>query len=203
MTEPVQGDVVGAQEGPQEGWLISYVAQRLQVSPKRVRNLIAEGTLQEVPGTSPKRLTEDSVTAYEAKRTRKVEEGRGNGLTWEQLDTGPISPYVALSALVVEACESIGQLAQSVEVLKRSQERLSYEVSEALAPKPRAIGAAPRRPTTTVRRDDVTAAMATLAKHYTTAELADAIRALGPEEVITGSMRLAGRSLQEDREEGQ
>ena len=41
MTEPVQGDVVGAQEGPQEGWLISYVAQRLQVSPKRVRNLIA------------------------------------------------------------------------------------------------------------------------------------------------------------------
>lgn len=203
MTEPVQGDVVGAQEGPQEGWLISYVAQRLQVSPKRVRNLIAEGTLQEVPGTSPKRLTEDSVTAYEAKRTRKVEEGRGNGLTWEQLDTGPISPYVALSALVVEACESIGQLAQSVEVLKRSQERLSYEVGEALAPKPRAIGAAPRRPTTTVRRDDVTAAMATLAKHYTTAELADAIRALGPEEVITGSMRLAGRSLQEDREEGQ
>ena len=203
MTDHIEGEVVSAQEGPQEGWLISYVAQRLQVSPKRVRNLVTAGTLHPVPGTSPVRLTEDSVTAYEAKRIRKVEEGRGNGLTWEQLDTGPISPYVALSALVLEACESIGQLAQSVEVLKRSQERLSYEVSEALAPKPRAIGAAPRRPTTTVRRDDVKAAMATLAKHYTTAELADAIRALGPEEVITGAMRLAGKSLQEDREEGQ
>jgi hypothetical protein len=149
------------------------------------------------------RLSEDSVTAYEAKRARKEEEGRGNGLTWEQLDTGPISPYVALSALVVEACQKIDQLAQTQEALRRSQERLSYEVSEALAPKPRALGAAPRRPTTTVRRDDVTAAMATLARHYTTAELADALRALGPEEVIAGSMRLAGRSLQEDREDVQ
>lgn len=203
MTEPMEGDVVGAQDGPQEGWLISYVAQRLQVSPKRVRNLITEGTLQEVPGTSPKRLTEDSVTAYEAKRVRKVEEGRQSGLTWEQLDTGPISPYVALSALVVEACEQIGKLSQSVEVLKRSQERLSYEVGEALTPKPRAIGAGPRKATTTVRRDDVDAAMRTLARHYTTAELADALRALGPEEVITGAMRLAGRELQEDREERQ
>jgi hypothetical protein len=45
--------------------------------------------------------------------------------------------------------------------------------------------------------------MATLARHYTTAELADALRALGPEEVIAGSMRLAGRSLQEDREDVQ
>lgn len=203
MTGPVQGDVVGPQDGPQEGWLISYVAQRLQVSPKRVRNLVTEGTLHKVPDTQPVQLTQGSVLAYEAKRIRKVEEGRGNGLTWEQLDTGPISPYVALSALVVEACESITQLAQSVEVLKRSQERLSYEVSEALAPKPRAIGAGPRKATTTVRRDDVQAAMRTLARHYTTAELADAIRALGPEEVITGAMRLAGRSLQEDREEGQ
>jgi len=198
----VEGEVVSSQEGPQEGWLISYVAQRLQVSPRRIRNLIAAGTMHKVPGTSPVRLTEDSVTTFEAKRVRKVEEGREAGLTWAELDTGPISPYVALSALVVEACESLGQLAQSVEVLRRSQERLSYEVSAALAPKPRAIGAAPRRPTTTVRRDDVQAAMATLAKHYTTAELADAIRALGPEEVITGAMRLAGSQLQEDREEG-
>ena len=203
MTDPVEGEVVSAQEGPQTGWVISYVAQRLQVSPRRIRNLIAAGKLHPVPGTSPVRVTEESVTTFEAKRVRKVEEGRQAGLTWEQLDTGPISPYVALSALVVEACESIGQLAQSVEVLKRSQERLSYEVSEALTPTPRAIGAAPRRPTTTVRRDDVTAAMATLARHYTTAELADALRALGPEEVITGAMRLAGRSLQEDREEAQ
>ena len=203
MSEHVEGEVVSAQDGPQEGWLISYVAARLQVSPRRVRNLIAAQKLHPVPGTVPVRLTEESVTVFEAKRVRKVEEGRQAGLTWEQLDTGPISPYVALSALVLEACESIGQLAQSVEVLKRSQERLSYEVSEALAPKPRAIGAAPRRPTTTVRRDDVTAAMATLARHYTTAELADALRALGPEEVITGAMRLAGRSLQEVREEEQ
>jgi hypothetical protein len=103
----------------------------------------------------------------------------------------------------VEACEQIGKLSQSVEVLKRSQERLSYEVGEALTPRPRAIGAGPRKPTTTVRRDDVQAAMKTLARHYTTAELADALRALGPEEVITGAMRLAGRDLQEDREEGQ
>ena len=203
MTEHVEGEVVSAQEGPQEGWLISYVAARLQVSPRRVRNLIAAQKLQPVPGTVPVRLTEESVTTFEAKRVRKVEEGRSAGLTWEELDTGPISPYVALSALVVEACQKIDQLAQSQAALSRSQERLSYEVSEALAPKPRAIGAAPRRPTTTVRRDDVTAAMATLARHYTTAELADALRALGPEEVITGSMRLAGRSLQEDREEGQ
>jgi hypothetical protein len=203
MSEHVEGEVVSAQDGPQEGWLISYVAARLQVSPRRVRNLIAGGKLQPVPGTSPVRLTEESVTVFEAKRARKVEEGRSNGLTWEQLDTGPISPYVALSALVVEACQKIDQLAQTQEALRRSQERLSYEVSEALAPKPRALGAAPRRPTTTVRRDDVKAAMATLARHYTTAELADALRALGPEEVIAGSMRLAGRSLQEDREDGQ
>jgi hypothetical protein len=203
MSEHVEGEIVSAQEGPQEGWLISYVAQRLQVSPKRVRNLVTAGTLHPVPGTVPVRLSEDSVTAYEAKRVRKVEEGRQAGLTWEQLDTGPVSPYVALSALVVEACEQIGKLNQSVEVLKRSQERLSYEVSEALAPKPRAIGAGPRKATTTVRRDDVQAAMRTLARHYTTAELADALRALGPEEVITGAMRLAGRQLQEDREEAQ
>jgi hypothetical protein len=203
MSEHVEGEIVSAQEGPQEGWLISYVAQRLQVSPKRVRNLVTAGTLHPVPGTVPVRLSEDSVTAYEAKRVRKVEEGRQAGLTWEQLDTGPVSPYVALSALVVEACEQIGKLNQSVEVLKRSQERLSYEVSEALAPKPRAIGAGPRKATTTVRRDDVQAAMRTLARHYTTAELADALRALGPEEVITGSMRLAGRQLQEDRDEAQ
>lgn len=203
MSEHVEGEVVSAQEGPQEGWLISYVAARLQVSPKRVRNLVTAGTLHPVPGTVPVRLSEDSVTAYEAKRARKVEEGRGNGLTWEQLDTGPISPYVALSALVVEACQKIDQLAQTQEALRRSQERLSYEVSEALAPKPRAIGAAPRRPTTTVRRDDVTAAMATLARHYTTAELADALRALDPEEVIAGSMRLAGKALQEDRKDVQ
>ena len=215
----VQGAVVPAQEGPQEGWLISYVAQRLQVSPRRIRNLIAAGTMHKVPGTAPVRVTEESVRTFEAKRVRKVEEGRSAGLTWAELDTGPISPYVALSALVVEACESLGQLAQSVEMLKRSQERLSHEVSEALAPKPRAIRAgprkatttgrrddgqaAPRKATTTVRRDDVTAAMATLARHYTTVELADAIRALGPEEVITGAMRLAGRSLQEDREDVQ
>ena len=199
----VQGAVVPAQEGPQEGWLISYVAQRLQVSPRRIRNLIAAGTMHKVPGTAPVRVTEESVRTFEAKRVRKVEEGRSAGLTWAELDTGPISPYVALSALVVEACESLGQLAQSVEMLKRSQERLSHEVSEALAPKPRAIRAAPRKATTTVRRDYVTAAMATLARHYTTVELADAIRALGPEEVITGAMRLAGRSLQEDREDVQ
>ena len=216
----VQGAVVPAQEGPQEGWLISYVAQRLQVSPRRIRNLIAAGTMHKVPGTAPVRVTEESVTVFEAKRVRKVEEGRSAGLTWAELDTGPISPYVALSALVVEACETLGQLAQSVEMLKRSQERLSHEVSEALAPKPRAmtgvalarqrrqsagedVQAATRKATTTVRRDDVTAAMATLARHYTTVELADAIRALGPEEVITGAMRLAGRSLQEDREDVQ
>ena len=199
----VQGAVVPAQEGPQEGWLISYVAQRLQVSPRRIRNLIAQGRIIPVPGTVPVRVTEESVTTFEAKRVRKVEEGRSAGLTWAELDTGPISPYVALSALVIEACESLGQLAQSVEMLKRSQERLSHEVGEALAPKPRAIGAAPRRPTTTVRRDDVQAAMATLARHYTTAEMANALRALGPEEVIAGAMRLAGRSLQEDREDVQ
>ena len=199
----VQGAVVPAQEGPQEGWLISYVAQRLQVSPRRIRNLIAQGRIIPVPGTVPVRVTEESVRTFEAKRVRKVEEGRSAGLTWAELDTGPISPYVALSALVVEACETLGQLAQSVEMLKRSQERLSYEVSEALAPKPRAIRAAPRKATTTVRRDDVTAAMATLARHYTTAELADALRALGPEEVIMGAMRLAGRDLQEDREDVQ
>ena len=199
----VQGAVVTAQEGPQEGWLISYVAQRLQVSPRRIRNLIAQGRIIPVPGTSPVRVTEESVTVFEAKRVRKVEEGRSAGLTWAELDTGPISPYVALSALVIEACETLGQLAQSVEVLKRSQERLSYEVGEALAPKPRAIRAGPRKATTTVRRDDVTAAMATLSRHYTTVELADALRALGPEEVITGAMRLAGRSLQEDREDVQ
>lgn len=199
----VQGAVVPAQEGPQEGWLISYVAQRLQVSPRRIRNLIAAGTMHKVPGTVPVRVTEESVTTFEAKRVRKVEEGRSAGLTWAELDTGPISPYVALSALVVEACESLGQLAQSVEVLRRSQERLSHEVWEALAPKPRAIGAAPRKATTTVRRDDVQAAMATLARHYTTAEMANALRALGPEEVIAGAMRLAGRSLQEDREDVQ
>ena len=213
----VQGAVVPAQEGPQEGWVISYVAQRLQVSPRRIRNLIAAGKIHKVPGTVPVRVTEESVTVFEAKRVRKVEEGRSAGLTWAELDTGPISPYVALSALVVEACETLGQLAQSVEMLKRSQERLSHEVSEALAPKPRAIRggprkatttgrrddvqAAPRKATTTVRRDDVTAAMATLARHYTTAELADALRALGPEEVIMGAMRLAGRELQEDRED--
>ena len=214
----VQGAVVPAQEGPQEGWLISYVAQRLQVSPRRIRNLIAQGRIIPVPGTVPVRVTEESVTVFEAKRVRKVEEGRSAGLTWAELDTGPISPYVALSALVVEACETLGQLAQSVEMLKRSQERLSHELSEALAPKPRAIRAAPRKATTvrrddvqaaprkattTVRRDDVTAAMATLARHYTPAELADALRALGPEEVITGAMRLAGRALQEDREDVQ
>jgi len=202
MTEPVEGDVVSGQEGPQEGWLISYVAQRLQVSPRRIRNLIEEGTLHKVPNTKPARLTEESVTVFEAKRVRKVEEGRSAGLTWDQIDTGPVSPLVALSALVLEACQKIDHLTQTQDALRRSQERLSYEVSEALAPKPRAIGAAPRRPTTTVRRDDVQAAMATLAKHYTTAELADAIRALGPEEVITGAMRLAGSQLQEDREEG-
>ena len=199
----VQGAVVPAQEGPQEGWVISYVAQRLQVSPRRIRNLIAAGKMHVVPGTSPVRVTEDSVTTFEAKRVRKVEDGRSAGLTWAELDTGPISPYVALSALVVEACETLGQLAQSVEVLRRSQEKLSYEVGEALAPKTRAIGAGPRKATTTVRRDDVQAAMRTLARHYTTAELADAIRALGPEEVITGAMRLAGADLQEDREERQ
>jgi hypothetical protein len=203
MTGPVEGEVVSAQEGPQEGWLISYVAQRLQVSPRRVRNLIAAQKLHPVSGTSPVRVTEESVTVFEAKRVRKVEEGRSNGLTWEQLDTGPISPYVALSALVVEACQKIDQLVQTQDALRRSQERLTYEVSEALAPKPRAIGAAPRRPTTTVRRDDVQAAMATLARHYTTTELADAIRALGPEEVISGAMRLAGESMQEDREDVQ
>ena len=199
----VQGAVVTAQDGPQEGWLISYVAQRLQVSPRRIRNLIAQGRIIPVPGTSPVRVTEESVTVFEAKRVRKVEEGRSAGLTWAELDTGPISPYVALSALVLEACESIGQLAQSVEVLRRSQERLSYEVGEALAPKPRAIRAGPRKATTTVRRDDVQAAMATLARHYTTAEMANALRALGPEEVIAGAMRLAGRSLQEVREDVQ
>ncbi len=199
----VQGAVVPAQEGPQEGWVISYVAQRLQVSPRRIRNLIAAGKMHVVPGTSPVRVTEESVLAFEAKRVRKVEDGRSAGLTWAELDTGPISPYVALSALVVEACETLGQLAQSVEVLRRSQEKLSYEVGEALAPKPRAIGAGPRKATTTVRRDDVQAAMRTLARHYTTTELADALRALGPEEVITGAMRLAGADLQEDREERQ
>lgn len=205
MSEHVftEGEVVSAQEGPQEGWLISYVAQRLQVSPRRVRNLIAQGRLHPVPGTSPVRLTEESVTVFEAKRVRKVEEGRSAGLTWDQIDTGPVSPLVALSALVLEACQKIDHLTQTQDALRRSQERLSYEVGEALAPKPRAIGAAPRRPTTTVRRDDVQAAMATLAKHYTTAELAEAIRALGPEEVITGSMRLAGKSLQEDSEDVQ
>jgi hypothetical protein len=196
----VQGAVVPAQEGPQEGWLISYVAQRLQVSPRRIRNLIAQERMHTVPGTKPVRLTEESVLAFEAKRVRKVEEGRSAGLTWAELDTGPISPYVALSALVVEACEAIGQLEQSVEVLRRSQERLSHEVSEALTPRPRAIGAGPRKATTTVRRDDVQAAMRTLARHYTTTELADALRALGPHEVFAGAMRLAGADLQEDRE---
>ena len=215
----VQGAVVPAQEGPQEGWLISYVAQRLQVSPRRIRNLIAAGTMHKVPGTVPVRVTEESVRTFEAKRVRKVEEGRSAGLTWEQLDTGPISPYVALSALVVEACENIALLTVTVHGLRKQQERLSHEVSEALAPKPRAIRAgprkatttgrrddgqaAPRKATTTVRRDDVTAAMATLARHYTTAELADALRALGPEDVIAGAMRLAGRELQEDREDVQ
>ena len=174
----MEGEIVGAQEGPQEGWLISYVAARLQVSPRRVRNLIAGGKLQPVPGTVPVRLSEDSVTAYEAKRARKVEEGRGAGLTWGDLAAGPVSPYVELRSLVLEACERIALLADSQEALRRSQDRLSYEVGEALAPKPRAISAAPRRPTTTVRRDDVQAAMATLARHYTTAELADALRAL-------------------------
>ena len=203
MTEHVQGEVVSTQDGPQDGWLISYVAQRLQVSPKRVRNLVTAGTLHPVPGSLPVRLTEESVTAYESKRARKVQEGREAGLTWEQLDTGPVSPYVALSALVLEACQKIDKLAQSQESLRRTQERLSYEVNEALTPKQRAIGAAPRRPTTTVRRDDVQSAMATLARHYTTAELADAIRALGAEEVITGAMRLAGADVQEDREERQ
>ena len=203
MTGPVEGEVVSAQDGPQTGWVISYVAQRLQVSPRRIRNLIAAGKLHPVQGTSPVRVTEESVTVFEAKRVRKVEEGRGAGLTWDQIGTGPVSPLVELSALVLEACQKIDQLTQTQDALRRSQERLSYEVSEALTPKPRAIGAAPRRPTTTVRRDDVQAAMATLARHYTTAELADAIRALGPEEVITGAMRLAGRSLQEDREDVQ
>ena len=203
MTDPVEGDVVSAQDGPQEGWLISYVAQRLQVSPKRVRNLVTAGTLHPVPSSQPVRLTEESVTAYEAKRVRKVEEGRQAGLTWEQIDAGPVSPLVALSALVLEACQKIDQLAQSQEVLRRTQDRLAYEVNEALTPKQRAIGAGPRKATTTVRRDDVQAAMKTLARHYTTAELADALRALGPEEVITGAMRLAGRELQEDRDEGQ
>ena len=61
MSEHVEGEVVSAQEGPQEGWLISYVAQRLQVSPRRIRNLIAAGKLHPVPGTSPVRVTEESV----------------------------------------------------------------------------------------------------------------------------------------------
>ena len=214
----VQGAVVPAQEGPQEGWLISYVAQRLQVSPRRIRNLIAQGRIIPVPGTSPVRVTEESVTVFEAKRVRKVEEGREAGLTWEQLGALPVSPLVELSALVLEACQKIDHLTLTQDALRRSQERLSHEVSEALAPKPRAIRAAPRKATTvrrddvqaaprkattTVRRDDVQAAMATLARHYTTVELADAIRALGPEEVITGAMRLAGRSLQEDGEDVQ
>ncbi len=176
--EVVGGHVVAASRGPQTGLLVSHVAARRGVSPKRVRNLVASGDLDVVEGSAPARLTVDSVEALERRRAERAQTHKGGGQTWGDLAASPVSPYVELRGLVLEACERIALLADSQAAIMRSQERLAYEVSEALAPKPRAISAAPRRPTTTVRRDDVQAAMATLARHYTTAELADALRAL-------------------------
>ena len=198
--EVVGGHVVAASTGPQTGLLVSHVAARLGVSPKRVRNLVASGDLDVVEDSAPVRLTVDSVEALERRRTERARTHKDGGQTWGDLAAGPVSPYVELRSLVLEACERIALLADSQAAVIRSQERLAHEVAEAFAPRPRAVTSGQRRPTTTVRRDDIAAALRSLSRHYTTAEMADAMRAMDPEAFVRASLLMVADDVAEERD---
>lgn len=183
----VGGHVVPSSSGPQAGLLVSHVAARLGVSPKRVRNLVEAGDLDVVEGSAPARLTVESVEELERRRAERAQVHRGGVQAWEPA-AGAASQYDELRALVAEACGQIARLAESQAAVVQAQERLAHEVAGALAPRQRAIASGPRRPTTTVRRDDIGAALRSLSRHYTTAEMAEALREMDPETFVRATV---------------
>lgn len=154
--------VVSAEVGPNAAVRVKAAAALLGCSDRRVRDFIAEGRLESIPG-KPLRVTRASVDALIADRAER-------GVTASTDIATPGPPTGTPSGDMRQVLEAVAMLAAQVSDL-----RAQLEARPAIEAEPKRWGIFARRNRATVPTNDATAAVDSLRQHYTAEQIRAAL----------------------------